>query len=678
MAISAGTTALHLTGDLGFFAGGMDVGHLIGAFVKGVTQSGNTLTLTVQNASGVEEEVAFTPSGGSGTGATVTAGNADPTGGADGDAYIQIDGSNIIQAIWRNDSGTWVEYTIGTGSGTGDISAVTTEANSGLAGGAESGDVDLLLDIDNLPGQTGIAGGDHIAFDDASASVSKKITVQNLASHLAPTAGGLAPTTAGQLGVRIHGLPGLSTFEGTDEVVLTDDSATNKISKKATLTNFAEHLAGDGLTAATDGSISKDDPDAADVVVDASGFAGNLDSTDTDVQAALGTIDDLSLGGSPLALTTHVPEDVGDAAEVGTGTHAARADHVHRLVTDETLEVDDDGALGVSITDVVEHLQQRIQYYTNENDHSTDGSAAGQVYTTSRYPKNIAHVKAEVRPSTGSIYKCGIYTVNDSNRITAILGQSVDSEEVPEDTTRILTFSMLDSDDDSLGVPLAGDERIAVLIRRVGAGDTADTHLRHGSAAANSPSVSYADAENDFVLENHVIYEHEDPAVGNDTHSHGNFIRGNIRIFYTVVIDHGSLVGDGNVTANDIDSGSATDGQGLLADGSGGSAFEDLPDRYKRRLRRQHRICGSRYNKGQRTPLDCSCGDFGRSGQAELVLASRMVTTCRALRRAPAGFQLLRSCRSRLVSGRASRVLRDSGCRRSDRWKPDRRPCEYR
>ena len=203
--------------------------------------------------------------------------------------------------------------------------------------------------------------------------------------------------------------------------------------------------------------------------------------------------------------------------------------------------------LEVSITDVVEHLQQRIQYYTNDNDHSTDGSAAGMVYNTSNYPKNIATIKAEVRPTTGSIYKAGIYTVTSGNQIISVLGQSADSDEVPANTTRILTFSMLDSEDDALGVPLAGGERVAVLIRRVGAGNTADTHCRRGSHAGNSPNASYPDAALDFDDDNHVIYEHEDPEAGDDTHSHGNFVRCNIRIFYTVVIDHGSLVGDGNV-----------------------------------------------------------------------------------------------------------------------------------
>ena len=78
----------------------------------------------------------------------------------------------------------------------------------------------------------------------------------------------------------------------------------------------------------------------------------------------------------------------------------------------------------------------------------------------------------------------------------------------------------------------------------------------------------------DFDLDQHVIYRHENPAVGNSTHSHGDNIRGNIKIFYTVVIDHGSLVGDGNIDADHINSGTAADGDVLTADGAGGSQFE--------------------------------------------------------------------------------------------------------
>ena len=71
-----------------------------------------------------------------------------------------------------------------------------------------------------------------------------------------------------------------------------------------------------------------------------------------------------------------------------------------------------------------------------------------------------------------------------------------------------------------------------------------------------------------------VVYQHIDPAVGASTHSHGTDIRCNFKIFYTLIIEHGSLVGDGNVNAAHIDSESAADGEVLTADGSGGAAWE--------------------------------------------------------------------------------------------------------
>ena len=107
------------------------------------------------------------------------------------------------------------------------------------------------------------------------------------------------------------------------------------------------------------------------------------------------------------------PQDVAEDGESGDNSGSARSDHIHGLPIDNTLQFDGSDQLGVNIGDVVEHLQQNIRYYTSDSlDHSTGGSAAGQVYTTSRYPKNISRIKAEVRPDTPSVYKAGIYTVN--------------------------------------------------------------------------------------------------------------------------------------------------------------------------------------------------------------------------------------------------------------------------
>ena len=56
----------------------------------------------------------------------------------------------------------------GGGGGTGDITAVTTGGNSGLAGGANSGAADLEFDPNNLQTHTVVDSGDLFPFADVS------------------------------------------------------------------------------------------------------------------------------------------------------------------------------------------------------------------------------------------------------------------------------------------------------------------------------------------------------------------------------------------------------------------------------------------------------------------------------------------------------------------------------
>ena len=164
-------------------------------------------------------------------------------------------GGTMDQVMTRTAGGhEWADAQGGGGGGTGDITAVTTGMNSGLAGGVDSGAADLTLDISNLPGQGTIAGADRLAFDDALQT--KHITVQNFAAHLAQNSGGLVPTTTGRIHIRFHGLTSFAALEGTDELAMTDDSSTDNITKKITLANFAAHLAGTNLTADSDGVLS--------------------------------------------------------------------------------------------------------------------------------------------------------------------------------------------------------------------------------------------------------------------------------------------------------------------------------------------------------------------------------------------------------------------------------------
>ena len=117
-------------------------------------------------------------------------------------------------------------------------------------------------------------------------------------------------------------------------------------------------------------------------------------------------------------------------------------------------------------------------------------------------------------------------------------------------------FNFHDADGD-IGVAIDGSIRLGILISRLGDNSDSAVAAVHGSEVSFGPRESYDDANVDFDLENDVVYQHIDPAIGASTHSHGTDIRGNIKIFYTLIINHGNLVGDGTVNAAHLDSGSA-------------------------------------------------------------------------------------------------------------------------
>ena len=382
--------------------------------------------------------------------------------------------------------------------GTGDITAVTTASNSGLAGGANTGAVALVVNLPGLPNSSSIV-----------------------------STGTLAGATGGGSSVE-YSVGAVSAYVQAQAVTDTALNATSAL-------------------------------EAQSVAPSRQVVAELRDTLSANMGAALS--DDL-------------PVNIGPQSQQGTGDEASRDDHTHYLPHDTTLAFTT-GTLGVDIGDVVEHLSERIQYYTEEADYSTGGSAAGQVYNTSRYPKNLQWVKAHLRVPTGvsdAIYRAGVYIVDETRNITAVLGQS--------DTSGIVTgtithrFDFLAEDTSTLGIPLEGGERIEVLIRRIGAGNTADTGLIRGSEHSDSPTDSYIDAENDFVLVNHVVIERENPAVGDGTDFHGEAIRGNLQLGYTITIDHGSLVGDlSNVDPEHINSGASPRTDALYADGSGLTEF---------------------------------------------------------------------------------------------------------
>jgi hypothetical protein len=104
--------------------------------------------------------------------------------------------------------------------------------------------------------------------------------------------------------------PAEITFAGS----VSYDEGTNTVTGTDTNTTYT---AGTGLTlTGTEfASTATDDQNASEVTVDATGFTGNLESTDTNVQTALETLDALTIGSGDAA-----DIDVADTADYYTGT----------------------------------------------------------------------------------------------------------------------------------------------------------------------------------------------------------------------------------------------------------------------------------------------------------------------------------------------------------------------
>ena len=106
----------------------------------------------------------------------------------------------------------------------GDIHDIVTAANSGLAGGANSGTVTLTVDASNLPALGApVALTDYVVIYDADASVTKKVLVSNFSS------GDITSVTAGTglTGGGTSGAVTLALDTGINATYLADGSVTN-------------------------------------------------------------------------------------------------------------------------------------------------------------------------------------------------------------------------------------------------------------------------------------------------------------------------------------------------------------------------------------------------------------------------------------------------------------------
>ena len=148
----------------------------------------------------------------------------------------------------------------------------------------------------------------------------------------------------------------------------------------------------------------------------------------------------------------------------------------------------------------------------------------------------VTKVEVLLNPLVGAdAYLVRLDELNADNSIKAKLFTSQTRSAPFGLGTAARAFNFHDADGD-VGVTIEAGIRLGILISRLGDNSDSAVAAIHGAEAGNSPRETYNDASTDFALENDVVYQHIDPAIGASTHSHGTDIRGNIKIFYDV--DH--------------------------------------------------------------------------------------------------------------------------------------------
>ena len=298
-------------------------------------------------------------------------------------------------------------------------------------------------------------------------------------------------------------------------------------------------------------------------------------------------------GGGGAGLSDIAAEGVTETPSAGTGTDASRWDHEHDIPFNSTLEWDSNSQFGVRVQDVIEHLQERIRYFTFATGTSDAGATVGAAYTTSGYRKLITKVDVNFAASSGSdSFVVRLDELNSDNSIKAKLFTSATRPTSELGTVRNTHHFLFHNAAGDVGVPIDAGIRLGVLLSRLGDDSDSAVHAVHGTESSSSPDTTYADAEVDFDYVTSLVYQHINPAINADTHSHGTDIRGNIKIYYTLILDHGNFVvgtddqnaGEvpvtatgftGNLSATDTDVQTALDTIDALSLGGGGASDTD-------------------------------------------------------------------------------------------------------
>ena len=159
------------------------------------------------------------------------------------------------------------ELADGGAGGTGDITAVTTANNSGLAGGVTTGAADLSLDVANLQAVTSVAVGDLVAIQDLTNSgATRKVTLDDVFTTFAST--GIGALAGGGHFLDLTEIVTITALAAGDEVVLSDDSNSD-VARRSTLTTLGAFLADGTTITASSGVLSS--------------VSGGATITDTDI-----------------------------------------------------------------------------------------------------------------------------------------------------------------------------------------------------------------------------------------------------------------------------------------------------------------------------------------------------------------------------------------------------------
>ena len=267
------------------------------------------------------------------------------------------------------------------------------------------------------------------------------------------------------------------------------------------------------------------------------------------------------------AFTYTIPD--GSVTSAKLATNAAGEG---KVPIDNTLQFDGSGDLGVEISTVIDLLDEDIRYYSTDTTREDAHQASkGIVFLdTSPYAKRVHSVEWDFEgDGVGHNYTTFFVRIDSNDNIDFVYGESETLFNVGTSGTHRFNF-------DSSGLRIPGSVvRLGLFITRTGSDDTWETKVYRGQEADDSPRQSYPDASVDFPFWRSARFASGRPEPGEhiDNYITNGEIYGYPKIRYTLELEHASLVGDGNISASHISSGSAAADDVLKADGSGGAAF---------------------------------------------------------------------------------------------------------